>query len=253
MHLSINAQLVLAGLQEILALAESAPGGGGGAPFDRTALFGWWDFENDELDQSGNGNNFASGDPHYNAGGKVGVAAAFDNAIWNANRSQPSNASLETGDVDWTWCGWCYPTDLSNFNPLGGKRHTTFEWQTRINTGGDSISATVFKTDASDSIVATLTTPFLANTWYFVRFWYTASDKKVRIDVNESGTPAVSAAASFTPMAAPDADFVVGKFGQAGNEFTGRIDSVGWFKRLLTSDEGLYLYNGGAGRSYATL
>lgn len=219
--------------------------------FDKTALYGWWDFENNELDQSGNGNNFASGDPHYNAGGKVGATSDHNNALWNAQRTAPNSPTLQAGDNDWTFCAWCYPADTSTCSiggKYGGGGH---EWLAAFS-GGTEVLARVVATDVSDSVQADFSIAYSINTWYFVRFWYTAADKKIRVDVNESGTPAVSSAASFTPIAGTS-DFVVGKLGDASPNFTGRIDSVAWFKRLLTTAEGLYLYNAGAGRNYSQL
>ena len=49
--------------------------------------------------------------------------------------------------------------------------------------------------------------------------------------------------------AATTTEFWIGRYDTS--YFNGRIDNVGFWKRLLTANEKAYLYNTGSGRSYA--
>jgi len=83
------------------------------------------------------------------------------------------------------------------------------------------------------------------NAWHYVVGWHDATANLIWIQV-DNGTP-VSAAHSGGCNDAAGA-FIIGRAGD-GFQFEGAVDEVGFWKRLLTSDERTFLYNGGAGET----
>ena len=99
---------------------------------------------------------------------------------------------------------------------------------------GQQVNATTFGVPAPD-------------TWYFVAHTMDATALKISVNAGvQDSTPV-----SVGPRAATDSHLFMGShfFGTA----TMRLDQVGIWGRALTASEITSLYNGGAGRSYASL
>ncbi len=105
----------------------------------------------------------------------------------------------------------------------------------------------VISTNGTGSVTVTNSTITpVAGAWYFVRV--TKIGSAVYLAINE-GVPA-QAALGFSTVFASTADFLVGAYNSSGGRWGGLIDELAFWKPGLTADEGRYLYNGGAGRTY---
>lgn len=191
------------------------------------------------------------------AAGKVGNAAAFVTAN-EEYLSVASNAALQTGDIDYTLCAWVYLdtkahwqivlTRDGNGSPAGSR-----EYHLAYNQFSDRFEFYVFRaTDSAVGVVANnLGSPSTA-TWYFIVASHDAAADTSYIQVN-NGT-ADSAATGGALQAASSEPFRIGADNSpAGDALDGRVDQVGFWKRLLTADEKTFLYNGGNGRSYGEI
>lgn len=175
--------------------------------------------------------------------------AASSQYLWIA-----SNASLQTGDIDFSVAAWVYLDTktadsyiVTKWNPVAGGR----EYQLLYHQASDILAFWCQRADDVDKGVRQATTygspP--ADTWMFVVAWHDAANNALNIQVN-GGTVDTSA---FTfGVQSTTSQFSMGAI-QSGASFDGRISRVGFWKRVLTADERTYLYNSGNGRDYAEL
>jgi hypothetical protein len=115
------------------------------------------------------------------------------------------------------------------------QRHSTNAFRFSITPDGSSL------TSVSQATVA-------AGVWYFVVAEYDATAGEIRISVNNAAFS--SASFSSTPYVNAAQNFSVGRDGFT-NWWNGDLDEITFHKRVLTADERTFLYNGGAGRTYA--
>jgi hypothetical protein len=81
--------------------------------------------------------------------------------------------------------------------------------------------------------------------WVHIIAWYTLSDQKMRIRINDTTT---SVSTMTAPLVQGTAEFSMGIGGDNNNNWlNGRIDEAGFWKRILTADEMTKLYNNGSG------
>lgn len=155
---------------------------------------------------------------------------------------------------DFSFAGWAYFTDVSGANGLSILANTDdFSSQRNWYIAGNTTVLQMQVTDSSSgNSFAQTGGVFSANTWYFIVGTYTASDKIARVYVNNGAATAGSALTNgpHTSTAA----FAVGAIAAGGGNFmAGRQQYFGFWQRLLDSTERTFLYNAGAGRSYADL
>jgi len=189
------------------------------------------------------------------ATGKVGNARDFE-AGDTEYFTIADNASLSTGDIDFTWAGWVnaesLPTNNNSFY-IASKHGTSgnFEYGVLIDNAANVIR---FKFNVSNNGTAiveatanNLGTPSTA-TWYFVVAWHDASANTINIQVN-NGT--ADSASHTTGVRDGNGGYSIGAFGAGPSAyFDGLIDSVSFWKRVLTSAERTQLYNAGSGLDY---
>lgn len=101
--------------------------------------------------------------------------------------------------------------------------------------------------DADRVLASTFGVPPLA-TWIYVVVWHDAVANTINIQVNDG---AVDSTAQTVPPSDNGAAFTLGAASNGLSGFhNGRLDAVGFWKRVLTPAERTYLYNGGVGRDY---
>ena len=88
------------------------------------------------------------------------------------------------------------------------------------------------------------------DTWYFVVAWYNSIADTLNIQVN-NGT--INSAAYLAGVRASSGPFRLGGYSGSGDLLNGAMDETFFWKRLLAPEERTYLYNGGAGRSWANV
>jgi len=215
-------------------------------------LISWWKLEeaSGTRNDSHGTNHLADNNTVLNdAAGKKSNAASFvtANSEW---LSIASNASLQTGDIDFTVGLWVKVTGASTVR-FAGKADaagSASEWYLE----GLEFSGQYYPTFSIKNNSLALNNDIInANTWAFVVAWHDATANKIYIQV-DNGSPASENLASG-PTAAADG-FSIGRAGErAANYMGGLIDEVFLYKKVLTAAQRTWLYNAGAGRTYGDL
>lgn len=192
--------------------------------------------------------------------GKVGTAAQFARVNQECLQ-RASNTSLQMGDIDFSIVCWVYldskpsggyPIIVSKSStpgPPADDEYLLYYYQT-----ADRFIAGI-SNDGTTRVEATANNFGIPNlsTWYFLAYLYNATTNILSISVN-NGTK--DTASQSGGAYASTASFMIGTYSDNSDSaanFDGRIDQVGIWKRLLTDDDLTFLYNGGLGRSYASL
>jgi hypothetical protein len=160
---------------------------------------------------------------------------------------------LQVGDVDFTACGWINMASKAGTNrPLFGKYSATLgsrEWVIDYLNSNDRVRVIAIGNGVATTTVtaSTFGSPPLS-TWFFVVFWHDSIANTINIQIN-NWTP--NSAAHTTGIFAGTAPFEIGRvdFGSL-SYFSGIVDEVGIWKRVLTTDERTALWNAGNGLSY---
>lgn len=182
--------------------------------------------------------------------GKVGDGVQLTAANLE-NLSRASNASLQTGDTDFTVALWV------NIDAIGATRTAIAksdagvanqEYFLRYVTGTNRFVFTIQESGGTAKGVsaATLGAPS-TGTWYFLVAWYDSTNDTINISGNNGSADQTT---GVNPPGATTGTFRLGLL-QAGTQaWDGKIDAVGFWKRILTSDERTTLYRGGVGLEY---
>lgn len=162
-----------------------------------------------------------------------------------------SNANVQIGDIDFTFCFWAYmdskPAAASwiiKYSAVSGN----YDYQIYHDGTADRWKMIVTRaTDSAQTVTANTAGSVALSTWHMVTGWHDATADTVNIAINDGA--ADSAATGGALQAAGTADFNLG--GYSGGFFVnGRMAEVGFWKRVLTTRERRWLYNAGRGRSY---
>lgn len=161
-----------------------------------------------------------------------------------------SDASLQTGDIDFTLVCWLYLDSLpgaSNVYVVAkDDAATQREYGMRVNTS-DQLEFFGFRSGPTlDTQAATNFGALSTGTWYFAVGWHDSVNNTKNVEVNLVSDSAATGGAWITSTA----DLSIGSTGAPGNYFNGRICEVGFWKRMLTVQERWWLYDFGRGRTY---
>lgn len=163
-----------------------------------------------------------------------------------------SNASLQTGDIDFTWAAWVKLESIpathmgimsqdgdAQRGPILFHRTTFNRFTFNVRRAGADVIC------MADNLGAPS-----AGVWYHVVGWHDAAADQTGIAIN-AGTPNTTATGGALD-AVVTADFRIGSRVLAASPayMDGIIDEAGFWKRVLTSDERVKLYNGGRGLRY---
>ena len=191
-------------------------------------------------------NDLSDNNTVTSATGKVGTAAEFNDSNLEY-LSCTSNTSLQTGDIDFTIAAWVYRV-------AGGQGYDDHVYVSKDSASNREFvlasseyygaNYTFFQYGANVATISGLT----VNTWHFLVGWYDSLANLLYVQLDD-GTPASVSASGFT---VGSADFRIGARAYSGAEgyCKGKIDEVGFWKRVLTSGERTQLYNGGSGLAY---
>lgn len=218
-----------------------------------TSLVAYWKLEEasgTRVDATGRGNDLTDNNTVTQATGIVGNAAQFT-AANSEYLSHADNADLSTGNVDFTVAAWVYldskPASVMGFVTKGsGGSTTNAEYSLQYLNTSDRFRLVVFDggSNAGAAVANNLGSPS-TSTWYFVVAWHDSVADTVNIQVN-NGT-VNSSAYTFGSWDSTEPLWI----GRSSSGYqNGRIDAVGFWKRVLTAGERTSLYNGGAGLQY---
>ena len=192
------------------------------------------------------GNDLTDNNTCASAAGKIGNAASFITAN-SESLTRTSNASLQTGDIDFTIAGWAWldsltPNDegiVEKWDTAGQREYAlvieTSRFRFYWSPDGTAISSREATTFGNLSI----------STWYFFECFHDATANTINIRINNGTADSV---ADGGGLVAGTSIFQIGRDG--ANFLAGRVDELGFWKRLLTTGERAALYNGGTGLTY---
>lgn len=185
------------------------------------------------------------------AAGKVNFAGQFT-AANTEFLSRNSEATLQTGDIDFTFAGWAYlDTKAANMQMLSKRgSNAAIEYDLSYDVASNRFIWRVGS--GAGTVIGTATANVLGSpstaTWYYIVVWHDAANNLVGIQVND-GT--ANTAATTGPAGTGTVGFKIGAKNTSPIEpWNGRIDEVGLWKRLLTSAEKTALYGAGNGLAY---
>ena len=192
------------------------------------------------------GNDLSDGNTVTQNTGKVGNCAQLTAA--NAEYlSRASNASLVTGDIDFSFAGWVYFDSFPSLSDFVSKTDTAqWEYDLFCN-GAGQIHWYVEGTSSFDQIFIDYAS---LSTWIFIAVWHDAVNDRIGGSIND-GTPATHAYGGG--VRSTSHPFIIGARSVAGQWLDGRLDQWGFWKKVLSPAEITQLYNGGAGLSYAAI
>ena len=180
----------------------------------------------------------------------VGSLASQFTAANSEYLSRASEAALQMGDIDFTLAAWVYLDAVGADRTILGKHDAATaagsEFMMRYNHATTRFRFALLNASVSTTVDAN---PFGAPstaTWYLVMGRYDAAADLMGISVN-AGAEDTAAQTGGTNVLTNG--FHVGALNTLAH-FSGRIQRVGMWKRLLTADERSWLYNGGRGRNY---
>lgn len=217
-------------------------------------LYAFWSLEEESgnrVDATGNGHTLTDNGTVTSNPGKVGTAAQF--TLGEQERLTRTDANFPSfGDIDFTIAGWAFLDTVGATQPLVSKFASSpqREWMLYYLSGTNRFQ---WRVTGDGSTQTTLNANSLGapvvSTWYFIVCWHDAAADTISIQVN-NGT--ADSTAHTAGVFNSTADFMLGAHG-AFEYFQGRLDQWGVWKRVLTAAERTYLYNSGAGRSYAEI
>lgn len=234
------------------------PSAGGGDPIAttiRAKLTSWW-----EMTEASGSRNDSKGANHLTIVGTVatatGVRGGSDVAAsfaGNGGLTVLSNETLRIAPGGGAHCmfGWVYLTSNS------GVQYFFIKWDDETTTApgaeymGLLASSNYYAQNGGSTYTNALQAAPAAGAWHFYILWRDPDDGKVRLQLDNGPVVASTGASN------PDPNGTSLLFGRntAGNyRMTGRLQRWGWINgAILTADERTWLYNAGAGRTYAEL
>ena len=222
---------------------------------DIANLISWWAFDEASgvrYDAHGSNNLADTGTVGY-AAGKISNAADFVRASTDYV-DIADNASLSTGDIDFTLITWIYLDDDTNLQDFWTKASSgasgDVEYTLRYDNGADRFSFVVggsgYNTVDADNLGAPST-----GTWYQIIAWHDSTANTINIQVNNG---VVDSVGSVSPPNDTAGNMTIGQDHiNAGRALDGRMDETIFAKRVYTSGEREWFWNSGDGRAYSEL
>lgn len=220
-------------------------------------LVGYWPLN----EASGNALDAFGTNPLTETNGAIGVATGvIDNARdIEADTTQyfnhASNATLQTGDIDFTFQIWVKAETLVGFPMIAHKgwkpvTDAGSEWTIYYNS---SISKFAFEKAIGGTLIGVgvlLPLTPVVGVWYLIHVWHDSVNDQIGISVNASD-PDINITATGV-NAGTDA-FQIGGSSAYGLWFDGLVCEAALWKRVLTPQERTLLYNNGAGLSFSVI
>jgi hypothetical protein len=219
-----------------------------------TNLVAYW-----QLDEaSGNATDSVGSNTLTNNGsvgsatGKVGTARDFGTGVSTKFFRLADNADLSTGDIDFTFAAWVKPSALTKSYAavLTKGDGSSLEYQLIYRLSQSAFDWAV--KDSANNVRATNFGAPSVGTWYHLVCWHDSVNNLIGISVN-AGTPnTTSYSGGVTDTAYTFAIGTLGSYADSSSTWDGLIDEVGFWKRVLTSQERTDLYNGGSGLAFSS-
>ena len=222
-----------------------------------TSLEAWWDLDEgsgNRADSHGS-NTLSDNNTVTNSTGVVSNAAQFQDSNSEFLHIN-DNASLSTGDIDYSLFAWVkLDSTPGNFMMIMSRfeSNTNREYNLIWNNNSSRFGWVIFDsggtargTAIADNFGAPSTGIF-----YFVYVYHDSVNNEVGISINNG--PVNIAATTGAPS---DLSVIFRMGARRTTEelfWDGAIDEAGFYKKVLSSAEISWLYNGGNGRAYSEL
>lgn len=212
-----------------------------------TGLEAWWSLNetSGNRNDSHGANHLTPGGSLAYAAGKVGNAADLE-AGTSDYLTIADNAALSGGDTNFTIGVWIKPESLPTcriWNKwVGGVQEYT------LYISGTSLVAALSADGTTVNANPTIATGLSSGVWYFVVFYHDASNNLIGWSVNGAAYTTNAYAAGVADTAAA---FELGRRADFGQYYDGLMDEAFFYRLVLTQDNVAWLYNAGAGRTYA--
>jgi len=218
------------------------------------SLISYWKMDEASGDRSdseptGTGNTLTDFNTVGSAAGILGNAASFV-AASSEFFAKGDNADLSTGDIDFTIALWVFITDKSanrvpacKWVEANGER----EWLIRYEQASDRFLFHVSSNGtATSSVTASNFGSPSTSTWYLIIAWHDSANNELGISVNNgtANTASYSSGVFDSPTA-----LHVGTTGGGAAYWQGRIDEMGFWKKVLSPTERTEFYNAGVGKT----
>lgn len=166
--------------------------------------------------------------------------------------SVASNSSLQVGNEPFCICGWVYLSTNATTQSLFSKYNTSSNRQFLVDyVTGTNRFRFVVSPDGSATVTQVYANNFGApstGTWYFICAWHDSVGDTVNIQVNNGTADSAAFVGGVFPTG--NGDFTIGSNSGGGSYLNGYADEIGFWKRLLTTEEKTRLYNSGNGITY---
>ena len=200
-------------------------------------LKGWWGFNGNANDESTNGNNFTNSGATLTTDrfGNVNEAYNFSGTSQSMTVNSPSFTFGPSSTF--TVSLWIYKPSLSygvalmNSSGVSGN----FVWNVQTSSAGNY----QFGANKQGGTWAWAQSTYVINQWYHV----VATFNNGAMTLYENGVQVVTQTFTQTTAATTNLPLYLGK-GHAGNYYTGKIDDLGIWDRVLTQAEITSLYVG---------
>lgn len=216
-----------------------------------TNLEGFWKLEESSglrLDAFGS-NDLTDNNTVGLAPGIVGNSNRFINA--NAESlSIVDNTSLSTGDIDFFCSIWAYLETKTTTYQIMSKYRTSGdqrEWGLQYSQTADRYRFFVSPNGQSGTVVIVPADTFgspSTKSFHHIVAWHDSIANTINIVVNNGPTDSL---AHTSGVFEGTGDFVIGALDTTGNEFDGRLDAAGFWKRIPTAQDRADLFNKGHG------
>jgi len=219
-----------------------------------TGLAAYWNLEEasgTRFDPVGD-NDLTDNNTVTQAVGIVGNAGQFTRANTEF-LSHVDNLDLSTGDIDFTIAGWAYLDSTSNQLTLISKGNwagiAQAEYKIEFIVSSSKLQLVVSSDGGGGGTAGVIASSTqTTGTWYFVVAWHDSINNTINIQI-DNGT--VSSIAHSAGVFDGTESFQIGSRNGAGSiPWDGRIDEVGFWKKVLTAQERTDLYNGGSGNTF---
>ncbi len=207
-------------------------------------LISYWSLD-DATDAHGSNDLTNNGSATF-VSGKVGDAVDLESGS-SQYLSRADNASLSTGDIDFTLAAWVNLESKGAKRTIAARDNVDFEYFFSYTNAFDRFRFEVYSGTGSVTLNADDFGSPSTGTWYFVVAWHDSVNNLVGISVNAGTADTTSYSDGVRDSGS--------EFRLGNNSFSelwdGQLDEFGFWKRVLSGAERTELYNAGAGRDYA--
>jgi len=166
------------------------------------------------------------------------------------------NVLLSTGDINFSIVAWVYLDTKTSNMVIAGKFTGTGnlrEWRLRYSTADDRFQFRV-SPDGTNAGMGTVDADnfgaISTGAWHFIVVEHDKDANTITIQVNNGTVDSTAYSSGLIDLASA---FNIGADGSGTGPWDGRINSVGFWKRRLSSIEKTFLYNSGNGKPYQAL